>query len=461
MDESLLRKLQNNTAIPMHMPGHKRNVALAPYLRDLGAAWDITEIDGFDNLHDARGILRDSMDRAAALWGSRRAFYLVNGSSGGILAAVRACVKPGGTVIVGRNCHVSVYNALVLNALTPVYVLPGDPGHGICGPIDPEDVEQALENHPEAEAVILTSPTYDGVCSDVKAIADVTHRHGRVLIVDQAHGAHFGFGHGFPDSAVHQGADVVIQSVHKTLPSLTQTAMLHLCSERVSETALRRALAMFQTTSPSYLLLASLDGCVGLLEREGDDLFTRWQQALDKFYNRCAGLRRLRLFDCSGRDRSKIVVLTDGTALTGSDLANVLRRQYGIEPEMASVAYATAMTGLGDTEETLDALADALAAIDETAEAAEVRTLTAPSLPRMALAPHQAELSDGEHLSPEGSAGRISGEFLWAYPPGVPLLVPGEVIDKAILDTMADYARGGIELRSTTGRAPEKIFVRK
>ena len=461
MDESLLRKLQSNTALPMHMPGHKRNTALAPYLKDLGAAWDITEIDGFDNLHDARGILRRSMDRAAALWGSCRAFYLVGGSSCGILAAIHAAACRGDTVILARNCHISVYNALMLRGLRPVYLTPGDPGHGICGPIDPNDVEQALHDHPDAAAVILTSPTYDGVCSDVNAIADAVHRRGKVLIVDQAHGAHFGFGHGFPDSAVHQGADVVIQSAHKTLPSLTQTAVLHLCSHRVSETALHRALAVFQSTSPSYLLMASLDGCVGLLEREGDDLFTRWQQALDRFYDRCADLRRLGLFHFPGRDRSKIVILTDGTTLTGSDLAHILRQQHGIELEMASVAYATAMTGLGDTEETLDALADALLAIDETAETAETTPFAAPSLPQMAMAPWEAEGRDGEFVTPESAMGRISGEFLWAYPPGVPLLVPGEVVDRPILDTMAAYAAGGIQLRSTTGQAPEKIFVQK
>ncbi|MBQ8930472.1 MAG: aminotransferase class I/II-fold pyridoxal phosphate-dependent enzyme, partial [Oscillospiraceae bacterium] len=334
--------------IPMHMPGHKRRTDLAPYLAALGAGLDITEINGFDNLHDPHGLLQSAMERACALWGSRRAFFLVNGSTCGILAAVKTCCAFGGKILLGRNAHRSVYNAVELFHLDPVYLAPEPSVTGIPGRISPENVARALEREPEIQTVVITSPTYEGVISDIASIARIVHGHGKTLIVDEAHGAHFGFGHGFPDSAVNLGADVVIHSLHKTLPSLTQTGIVHICSERVSPAALADALAVFETSSPSYLLMTSIDGCVSLLRQRGEELFSAWENALDGFFDRCRVLEKLRVPQGTDRDRSKILILTDRADLSGPELGERLRREHRIEPEMCLPDGVLAMTGMGD-----------------------------------------------------------------------------------------------------------------
>ena len=209
---------------PFHMPGHKRNPLPFPEVYGI----DITEIDGFDNLHHAEGILKEAQQRAADLYGSAHCYYLVNGSTCGILASICAAVKKRGRILAARNSHKAVYHALFLSELTAEYLYPAVTECGIQGQITPRQVEDALKKDPETSAVVITSPTYEGVISDIEGIAKVAHVHGIPLIVDSAHGAHLGFGGEFPQNAVRLGADAVIESLHKTLPSFTQTALLHL-----------------------------------------------------------------------------------------------------------------------------------------------------------------------------------------------------------------------------------------
>ena len=448
--------------IPMHMPGHKRRTDLAPYLAALGAGLDITEINGFDNLHDPHGLLQSAMERACALWGSRRAFFLVNGSTCGILAAVKTCCAFGGKILLGRNAHRSVYNAVDLFHLDPVYLAPEPSVTGIPGRISPENVARALEREPEIQTVVITSPTYEGVVSDIASIARIVHGHGKTLIVDEAHGAHFGFGHGFPDSAVNLGADVVIHSLHKTLPSLTQTGIVHICTERVSPAALADALAVFETSSPSYLLMTSIDGCVSRLRQQGEKLFSAWENALDGFYHRCRTLEKLRILQGTDRDRSKILILTDRADLSGPELGERLRREHRIEPEMCLPDGVLAMTGMGDSEQTLTALSDALQQIDSSLSLADGNDWPAlPSIPQKRFAPWQREQTEGVSVPLAGSAGRTCLEYVWAYPPGIPWIVPGEQITSALLEAINASFAAGISLKSTKGGLPEKIFVQK
>ena len=227
-----LKKYRRLDMYPFHMPGHKRAEGIKLSFPDPFSV-DITEIDGFDNLHHPEGILKDSMEWASSLYGSDRTWYLVNGSTCGLLSAISAAVSHGGKILVSRNCHKAVYHGIYLNHLEAVYVYPQPvPGLGIQGGILPEDVENALKNDPDIQAVLIVSPTYDGIVSDVEAIAKIVHKAGLPLIVDEAHGAHFAYGDAFPKSALELGADAVIQSVHKTLPSLTQTALLHVKNNR-------------------------------------------------------------------------------------------------------------------------------------------------------------------------------------------------------------------------------------
>ena len=261
---------------PLHMPGHKRRMAPAP---GLPQGWDLTEVEGVDDLHAATGILADAMERTAELHHAARTWYLVGGSTCGLLAGIRALAPAGSKVICARNCHKAVYHAIELGGLRPRWLMPPlVEGWGICGSISPGQVAAALADTPDAACVILTSPTYEGVISDIAAIARLCHARHIPLLVDEAHGAHLGLFPGWPDSAVTLGADLVVQSAHKTLPSLTQTAYLHLGRDSLADPdEVERQLGVFETSSPSYPLMASLDGCTGILRQDGAELFELWR----------------------------------------------------------------------------------------------------------------------------------------------------------------------------------------
>lgn len=456
---SILEAYAGDGRVPMHMPGHKRNPALSmpnPY------AIDITEIDGFDNLHHAEGILRDGMERTAELYGSRRCFHLVNGSTVGLLAGIRAMTRKGGAILMARNCHKAVYNAAILNELHPVYLLPDyNEGFSVNGSVSAREVERLLAENPGICAVAVTSPTYEGVVSDIRAISEVCHIRGIPLLVDEAHGAHLGFHPAFPPSAVSQGADIVVQSFHKTLPSLTQTAVLHVCSERVPAEEIRRTLEIFETSSPSYVLMASIERCVSLLRERGDALFRNWVSNLAAFDRQADALTRLRVLGYgrnrraaerfAGFDPSKLVISAKSTNLTGAGLADFLRRA-GIEPEMISADYLVAMTSLCDTPESLAELAKVLLTADREAETRE----NPPEAGRMppcepVLTPYEAGLHSGRILPWEQSAGQISRDFVFAYPPGIPIVAPGERISVKILRYVESLKRQGVSVQISGG----------
>ena len=372
----LLQTYSKQNKIPFHMPGHKQRALHCP---DLPWHLDITEIAGFDDLHAPAGILRDAQARAARLWGSDGAYFLVNGSTAGILAGIYATVSHGDRVLLTRGHHRAIDHAVELLQLRPVYIDPPKLPGGMFGSVPSEAVTRALAAHPNIRLAVITSPTYEGVLSDIGAISEILHRQNVPLLVDEAHGAHLGLGSHFPPSAVHMGADLVVQSLHKTLPSLTQTAILHRVGARVDHARLQHALDVFQTSSPSYLLLASIDNCVGLMQARGGELLAAWRGRLDGFYREMAGLQRLKLFDVDehGRqvaaptkavyahDPGKLTILTGGAGLTGAQLMEVLRMEHGIELEMPWPDYAVAMTGLCSTDEDFARLRDAFYAVDK------------------------------------------------------------------------------------------------
>ena len=438
MSDALFDALRNyalSGRIPMHMPGHKRNTERFPSLAALGAGIDITEIDGFDNLHGAQEILAAAQSRAAALWGSDRSYFLVNGSSCGILAGIRALTRRGDTVLVSRNAHKSVYHAIELCGLRPVFLLPPlDSDSGACLSTPPEAVAAALDAHPDIRLTVLTSPTYEGVVSDVAAIAALLHERGLPLLVDEAHGAHFSLHPAFPASAVSLGADIAVASLHKTLPSLTQTAVLHVRGSRVDPARLAHQLAVFETSSPSYLFLASIDECVRTL-RERPEILDEWAQRLAAFDARLSGAENLRFPFRSGHhapgvfgfDPSKIFVLS--RTADGERLAMHLRAR-GIEPEMVTARGVLLMTGAGDTNAAMEHTAAALLAAPLPGEG------TIPSgdppfpcaAPELVVLPEAALERDWEYVETTDAAGRIAAEYLWAYPPGIPFVIPGERI---------------------------------
>lgn len=441
------------TMLPMHMPGGKRRFASRlPY------ALDVTEVEGLDDLHDPHGVLLALEERAAALWGAEKSFLLVNGSTVGLLAAVRA--TGSGRILLARNCHRSVYNAAELCRREVSYVLPEKTGE-----VTPEALERALQAstalqaEPGVTTVVITSPTYEGVISDVASISEVCRRHGAVLIVDEAHGAHLAF---FPGteglSALRNGADIVVQSLHKTLPALTQTAVLH-CRKPFAE-ALRRELGVFETSSPSYLLLASADECMAFLEDRGREEMTRYAEELAEVRARLErDLRHLRLLETERYDPGKLLLLTAGTDLTGVQLAERLRKEFAIETEFSLPDRLLAMTSVCDDRKTLHCFADAVLTIDrglKDAHPTDPFSSFPVDLPEQAFPAFAArEITDGRcFLPPEAAVGKVSLEFLWAYPPGIPLLCPGERVEKDLPAVLSALAAAGVSLRSSTGRFP-------
>lgn len=464
---------------PMHMPGHKRNMD-ASFLKDFPNPFsiDITEIDGFDNLHHPEEILKDSMEWAANVYGADKTYYLVNGSSGGILSAVSAAAANGRRILVSRNCHKSVYHGIILKQLCVDYVYPQIIERlGIQGGILPEDVERKLEEHPDTAAVLVVSPTYDGVVSDICGIAEVVHKRGIPLIVDEAHGAHFSFGgEDFPVTALEQGADLVIQSLHKTLPSLTQTAVLHVKKGLISLEKLEHYLQIYQTSSPSYVFLASIERCIFEMEQHGRKYLHEWKERLDKVRSELQNLRYLKLLnEKTGKygifalDSAKIVISCRGCRirtkerLNGSLLAEILRKQYHIEMEMSSVDYVTAITSCFDTEEGLKRLCRALLEIDGGLESDDIEKPqeTAWRYPDIRMKMSEAAEADCESLPLESCAEKISAEFIYLYPPGIPIMAPGELVTEDILKTVMEYKTMGFSVQGMADRNAELLRVIK
>ena len=483
-----LTEYVGSDAYPFHMPGHKRREIPDGIPGGFPDPYgiDITEIDGFDNLHHAEGILKDAMETAAAIYGADRSWYLVNGSTCGILSAVFAATENGGKILTARNCHKAVYHAICLNRLEAEYLYPEEiTEFRINGGIRAEDVRKALEKDAmrcagnsgdvrgkitKIQAVLITSPTYEGVVSDIRAIADAAHEYGIPLIVDEAHGAHLEYAdqcHSFPKSALEYGADIVIQSLHKTLPCFTQTAILHVKGKLVDQDRISRYLSMFQTSSPSYLFMAGMERCIRYMDGDGRNEMIRYEKRLERFMERMEGLQVLEVLDreiygkyrtVAGWDPSKIVVSTmRAEDFHGEELAETLRRKYHLEMEMTAPEYVIAMTSLMDTEEGFERLGTALLEIDgvlrrrmesgrkekaasETPEGLESK-LSHP-VRRMLIC--EAMDADTERTAFQDTVGKVSAEFVYLYPPGIPIIAPGEVFTDAIVEKIMAYKAAGL-----------------
>ncbi len=464
----------------MHMPGHKRNTKLCgigdPY------AIDITEIEGFDNLHQPEGVLLSLADRMSRIYGALSSYPLVNGSTAGILTGISAAIRRGDKVLVARNSHKAVYHGVILTGAVPVYCYPQNIGDmALFGGILPEEIEEALINNPGIRLVVVTSPTYEGVVSDIRAIADLAHKYGAYLLVDEAHGAHFGFHEAFPVSAVKLGADLVIQSLHKTLPALTQSAVLH-CNAKELLPRIRKNLAIYQSSSPSYVLMAGMDQCIRLLEENAEPLFEEYNQRLRQFYREMQTLRALRILnqDIKGEygiydlDRSKLTISVAGTGITGHDLHSLLRHKYQLMFEMEAPEYVLGMTSICDTKEGFDRLTKALLEIDEALsgsivqEAKEYHKPDRPvdlkqdnnlPSPNIRLAPWEAWGRDTEEMDFHTSAGQVSAAFISLFPPGAPVLVPGEVITEELIKYILSVKDAGICVNGLGGEDKNRIAV--
>lgn len=458
---------------PFHMPGHKRTDKLEfpnPY------SMDITEIEGFDNLHHPEGILKEAQMRASELFGSKASFYLINGSTSGILSAISAALPPRGALLMSRNSHKSAYHAAYLRELNTIYLMPAATEFGISGSISPASVEQALQENPGIGAVFITSPTYDGIVSDIQAIAGIAHSHNLPLIVDEAHGAHFMFSRKFPSPALRCGADIAIQSLHKTLPCLTQCALLHVNSKRIGLSLIKRFLDIYQTSSPSYLLMSSIEQCLRFLREESVSQMAEYTQMLQAFYRKSENLRHLKVFHksscppelCFDHDFSKILISVGSTGLTGKELYDALLHTYHLQLEMASGHYATALTSVMDTKAGFQRLAAALEDIDHKNRFNEAGGKGEPlssdliyQAPKHGMAIGEAMAQKTETLPLKASTGYISQEYIYLYPPGIPLVAPGEIMTGKLLRTISQCQAQGLSVEGLNDMSGKQINVVK
>lgn len=492
---------------PFHMPGHKRQMITEKSLQEIepqgklpdsgaeilsrACLLDITEIEGFDNLHHAEGILREAQERMAEVFGADQSYFLINGSTCGLLAAVSAAVPKDGKILIARNCHKAVYNAIYLRELSVEYVYPMQTPWGIQGSIDPEQIREKLDADPQIQAVLITSPTYDGVVSDIETIAEIVHAHNIPLIVDEAHGAHFGFSKGFPQKALAFGADVVIESLHKTLPAFTQSAALHVKGNRVSIEKIEKFLGIYQSSSPSYLLMAGLDRCVRIMKEQGAQLMRVYEKRLARFYQQAKGLQHIKVLTLDGltegigsaytqtgiwcKEPSKILISCQCAGMSGRQLAHILIEDFGLEMEMSSGHYVTALTSLMDTEEGFERLLFALYAIEELTKGNSLsepmpacdfkschrdwrqlmNNLYAPKEKRIEI----AAASEAETIAMPfaQAAGKVSGEFAYLYPPGIPFLAPGEVIPASVAEIVEALMEEGFEIQGLADLEGVKI----
>lgn len=455
-----LKQYSQQKHYPFHMPGHKGG-KLGAFSEILSQ--DITEIKGFDNLYQPEGILLQSQKRCATLFGAEESFFLVNGSTSGILSAIIAVCGENDEIVVARNCHKSVYSALVLSGAKPIYVLPNTTEHNdFFGSISLQQIQNAVTTN--TKAVMITSPTYEGITSDIASISNFVHKKGIILIVDEAHGSHMKFHDFFPKTALQQQADIVIQSLHKTLPCPTQTAVLHVQGNRVDRKRLKLSLSMTQTSSPSYLFLSAIDYCCHWIQKEGEKAFDDYVKKLTWFYEQSHQWKNIALLKKCGfdRDSSKLVLQLHQIQMTGIQLNDILIERYHIVLEMGSLHYAIAMTSPADTQNDFHILSQAITQIDAQISdnaTPQITQNTKYSLPIVRYSPRQAYFASKKEILFSESAGQICGEWIIPYPPGIPLLASGELITKQQIQQIAVLKKANVSFVGCHDSTLNKIDV--
>lgn len=463
-----------------HMPGHKHGVVEDPQLEALwgdrlfGA--DLSEIGGVDNLHAPTGALAEAQALAARLWGADETHFLVNGSTAGNHAALLATVRPGGAVVLPRASHRSVFAALMLSDAKPVYVPPlYHPDVALPLGADLSRVAKAVRSVSPLAAVHVTAPNYYGYGVDVAAWADLAHAHEAPLIVDEAHGSHFAFLPGFPDAprpALRQGADLAVQSIHKTLGSLYQSSMLHSRRGRVDPHRLQQALAMLQSSSPSSLLLASLDAARARLSVSGPALLSHAVSMAEEARER---IRKIPGLWCYGRelvgrggvtahDPTKVLVRVADLGTTGFGAAEWLAGRHRIEAELADGDHALFSITLADTEDGIQRLIAGLESLSrhrgELPRRRSIATSTEwPAIPTAILGLREAFFAPAEPLPLREAVGRVAAEPVIPYPPGIPALLPGEVIDGETVDFLESLVAGGASIVGASDRELREVRV--
>lgn len=466
-----MREYRINRTVRFDVPGHKGgrgNKELAHFLGDECIKLDVNSMKNLDNLCHPVSVIKDAQALAAEAFGAKNAFFIINGATGASQAMIMSTCKAGDKLIMPRNVHRSAINALVVNGAIPVYVDPGEEKKlGIPLGMSAEDVEKAILENPDAKAVLVNNPTYYGVCADIKKIADIAHKHGMLLLADEAHGTHFYFGENMPCSAMEAGADMASVSIHKTGGSLTQSAIL-LCAETVNTDYVRQVINLTQTTSASYLLMVSLDIARRNLALNGRDMFYKTMQYTEyarEEINRLGGYYAYGEELCNGDsfyafDRTKLSIHTRNTGLAGIEVYDLLRDEYDIQIEFGDIGNILAIVTAGDRELEIERLISALSEIQRLYGGDPTGMLNSEYIPPdVALPPQKAFYADKKAMELKDSIGNVCAEFVMCYPPGIPILAPGERITQDIIDYILYAKERGCSLTGMQDMALSSLQV--
>ncbi|MFD1206886.1 aminotransferase class I/II-fold pyridoxal phosphate-dependent enzyme [Sporosarcina contaminans] len=468
-----LNNFKQMRVVPFDVPGHKRgrgNEELTAFLGEKAMAVDVNSMKPLDNLCHPVSVIREAEQLAAEAFGAKHAFFMVNGTTSAVQSMVMTACKAGEKIIMPRNVHRSAINALILSGAVPVYVNPGvNRELGIPLGMAVEDVKQAILDHPDAKAILINNPTYYGICSNLKALTELAHEHGMLVLVDEAHGTHFYFNDALPISAMAADADMASVSMHKSGGSLTQSSFL-LINNEISEGYTRQIINLTQTTSGSYLLLSSLDISRKNLSLNGQEIFRKVaemaQYTRDEI-NKIGGYYAFSKELCNGDtiydfDITKLSVHTLNIGLAGVEVYDILRDEYEIQIEFGDIGNLLAYISVGDRRLDLERLVSALAEIKRRYQKDKSGLFDHEYItPQVVATPQAAFYAPKEKLPIHDSAGRIASEFVMAYPPGIPILAPGEMITKEILSYIQYCKDKGSFMTGTEDSNIEYINVLK
>ena len=468
-----LEQFRRARVVPFDVPGHKRgrgNPELVQLLGEQCVGMDVNSMKPLDNLCHPVSVIRDAEELCAEAFGAKHAFLMVGGGTSAVQAMVLTACKPGSKIILPRNVHRSVINALVLCGAEPVYVNP-DVNHrlGIALGMQVSQVEEAIRAHPDAVAVLVNNPTYYGICSNLKAIVELAHAHGMLVLADEAHGTHFYFGDGLPISGMAAGADLAAVSMHKSGGSLTQSAIL-LAGPGVSEGYVNQIINLTQTTSASYLLMSSLDISRRNLALRGRQSFQKVAEMAEYAraeINAIGGYYAYAGELCNGDsiydfDRTKLSVNTLELGLAGIEVYDILRDDYDIQIEFGDIGNILAYVAIGDRERDIERLVGALSEVRRLYSKDKAGLLSQEYLPPLVAAtPQAAFYAEKESLPLRETQGRICCEFVMCYPPGIPILAPGEAITEDILDYIEYAKEKGCSLTGTEDPNVNRLNVMK
>ncbi|GAX38110.1 aminotransferase class I/II-fold pyridoxal phosphate-dependent enzyme [Nodularia sp. NIES-3585] len=450
-----LKACTTHAHAPFYTPGHKRGEGIAQPLADLFGTKvfraDLTELADLDNLFAPQGVIQAAQKLAAEAFGAAQTWFLVNGSTCGIEAAILATCGTGDKIILPRNVHSSVISGLILSGAIPIFLNPEyDSVLDIAHSITPEAVQVALQKHPDAKAVLVVYPTYYGVCGNLQAIAHITHQYHIPLLVDEAHGAHFAFHPDLPPSALATGADLTVQSTHKVLGAMTQASMLHVQGHRIDIDRVSKALQLVQSTSPSYILLASLDAARQQMALHGKALMSRTLSLADIARRRISEIPGLSVLQMPNLDPTRLTVTVFGLGFTGFAAEEILDEKLGVTAELASLQHLTFIISLGNTASDIEQLVQGLMRLGS----GEWGVGSGESMRKGffvwddnlgCVSPREAFFAVSEILPLSQTSDRICTEIVCPYPPGIPILMPGELITPGALEYLQQVlSMGGL-----------------